>query len=101
MSRLIRIQWQRSACLCVTKFTATSTDITSYHEGGGSFSPAFAPIGATSAAANGVQAVGVNDTFGFRITFVGSNTYLEPFGLTYSIFHFSSLSKKFVSFVYR
>ena len=101
MSRFIRVQRKRLACLSIAEFAATGADVTTYHEGGGSFSPAFSHVWATSAAANGVQAVGVNDTFGFGVPFIGSYTDFKPFRLAYSVCHFNSFSKKFVSFVYR
>lgn len=50
--------------------------------------PQHSPIlGQRPATANGMQAVRFNYTFGFGIPFIGSNTYFEPFGFAYSVFH--------------
>ena len=87
MRGFLRVQWKRSARPGIAELAATGADVTAYHEGGGSFPPALSHVGATATAANGVQAVGVNDTFGFGVPFVGSYTYFKPFGFTYSVFH--------------
>ena len=65
--------------LCIAELAATGTDVSAYHKSGRTFSPTFSHIGTTSAAAYRVQAVGFYNAFCLGITFVGTDTYFEPF----------------------
>ena len=57
MFRLFGVEGKRTACLRVAETAAAGADITTNHKGGGSAPPALTHIGATTAAANGVEAV--------------------------------------------
>ncbi|EGF56859.1 hypothetical protein HMPREF9446_02002 [Bacteroides fluxus YIT 12057] len=87
MGRFIDIQRQRFAGLGIAEFTATGTDIATYHKGGGSFTPTFSHVGATATAANRMEAMGFHNAFCFGIALIGTNAYFEPFRLAYSFRH--------------
>ena len=85
--RLTWVKGQRLPGQRIAEFTASGTDVAAYHKSGSPFSPTFAHIGTTAATADGVQAMGFYNTFGFGVAFVGTDIYFQPFGLAYS-FHF-------------
>ena len=58
-------------------------DIAGYHKGCCTFSPAFSHVRTTTAAANGMQTVTFYNTLCFCVTFIGADTYLQPFGLSH------------------
>ena len=101
MSRFVTIQRMWTTGLCVAEFTTAGADVTADHESSRSFSPAFSHIGATPTAADCVQAVGVDNPFGFGVSFVGTDINFQPFGLTYSVRHYKLFKKKLVNRVYR
>ena len=80
------IQRMRASGLRITEFAATGSDVPPDHKCGGSFSPAFSKIRATSAAADCMQFMGVYNFLGFRIPFVGTNADLQPFRFL-NVFH--------------
>ena len=84
MVRFGRIQRKGDTRCGVAELAAAGTDVAAYHEGGSPFAPTLTHVGAASAAANRVQTVRFYDAFRLGISFVGSYTYLEPFGFTYS-----------------
>ena len=91
----------RAAGLCVAEFATARADVTANHKGSSSFSPAFSHIRATPTAAYSMQAVGVDNPFGFGVSFVGTDINFQPFGLTYSVRHYKLFKKKLVNRVYR
>ena len=101
MSRFVTIQRMWPTGLCVAEFTTAGADVTADHESSRSFPPAFSHIGATPTAADCVQAVGINYSFGFGVSFVGTDINFQPFGLTYSIRHYKLFKKKLVNRVYK
>ena len=44
-----------------------------------------------------MQAVGVDNPFGFGVSFVGTDINFQPFGLTYSVRHYKLFKKKLVN----
>ena len=87
MRGFLRVEGQGASRWRVAELAAAGADVAAYHEGGRAPSPAFAHVGASAAAADGVQAMRLDDTFRFGVAFVGADAYLEPFRLAYS-FHF-------------
>ena len=101
MGRFIDIQWVRASGLRVAEFATAGTDVTANHKGGSAFSPTFPHIRATPTAAYGMQAMGVDNPFGFGVSLVGTDIYFQPFRLTYSVRHYKLFRKKLVKRVYR
>jgi hypothetical protein len=86
MARFLGIKGQGASGGCVAELARAGADVAANHEGGGALSPALAHIGAASAAADGVEFVGVDNLFGSGVTGVGADAYFQPFRLFY-VFH--------------
>ena len=83
MRWFVGIQWERAPGLCIAELTTAGADIAGYHKGCCTFSPAFSHVRSTTAAANGMQTVTFYNTLCFCVTFIGADTYLQPFGLSH------------------
>ena len=97
MNGFIVVQRMGTAGAGIAEFTTAGANVAANHECRCPFSPAFAHIGATPTAANGVQAVGVDYPFRFGVSFIGTDIDFQPFGLTYSVSHYRLFRKKLVS----
>ena len=71
----------------VAEFAGTRADVSSNHESGRSPSPTFAEIGASSAGADSMQSVCVDNPFRFGIARVCADVDFKPFRLS-DVFHF-------------
>ena len=76
MCRLIGIQRQGLPACRVAELTAPGADISPNHEGCGAFPPTFPHIGATAAAADGMEAMRFDNAFGLGIALVGTEAYV-------------------------
>ena len=90
MQRLLLVKGQGSAAVGVAELAAAGADIAANHEGGSASSPALTDVGASPAAADCMQAVGIYYPFGICISLVGSEVHLQPIGLPQVLHYYFS-----------
>ena len=103
MNHVKKPDWLKINIGANARYTETKHIVDSHklHTICSTFSPAFSHIGATPTAADCVQAVGINYSFGFGVSFVGTDINFQPFRLTYSVSHYKLFKKKLVNRVYK
>src|SRR5579872_6878398 len=74
----IQINSQGSACSYGAERTRTGTDITQYHKGSRTRSPALAHVGAIAAFADGMQLMRIHQTAYMRVFFSYGKPYAQP-----------------------
>ena len=87
VGRLGRVERHGAAALGVAELAGAGADVAAYHERGRAPPPAFADVGATPAAADGVQAVAVHNLLGLSVSLVCSEVDFEPLGLSHVLGH--------------
>ena len=78
--RLIAIERKRAPARRVAEAAMPGADVSANHQCGCTQSPAFGPVGAESALADGVQSVGMDDPRGILALPVGTEINLQPVG---------------------
>ena len=78
---------------CIAEAARTGADVAANHEGGRPSAPTFAHVRASSAGANRVEAVRLDDVLRLREVFIATKPDLQPIRLLYVCYHYKFSNK--------